>query len=95
MEEKTDLKDKEPTLTCIANITSKYQYSQELWFMSGRHILSGTVECIRGDADAYGNVSMELDLYHTAGDVGANFWVKEDDCFPTRESLVNAIINSY
>lgn len=78
----------------IAVISSRFSWGQKVWFLNGRHIMDGTVEAIRGHQHRlYEHTDIELQLQHTSGEMGANFWVKDKDCFESRQALVDAILN--
>ena len=78
----------------MAAIVSRFNFGQEVWFLNGRHILNGTIQSIRGERNyLYGNIKTELHIFHSNGNIGCNFWIEENDCFETRQSLVDVIIN--
>lgn len=78
-----------------ATISSRFNFGQEVWFLNGRHIMNGKVEAIRGHRHyLYEHVDIELEVHHTAGEMGCKFWVKDEDCFETRQALVVAILNN-
>lgn len=57
--------------------------------------MNGNITSIRGEKRRfYEREDIELEVYHTSGEMGANFWVKEEDCFESRQSLVNSIVGS-
>lgn len=78
----------------IAAVSSRFNFGQEVWFLNGRHIMSGKVEAIRGDKHyLYEHTNIELEVYHTNGEMGCKFWVNDEDCFESRQALVDAVLN--
>ena len=78
----------------IAAVSSRFNFGQEVWFLNGRHIMNGKVEAIRGQKHyLYEHTDIELEVYHTSGEMGCKFWVKDEDCFETRQALIDAVLN--
>lgn len=89
LEAETTEPQKTPTL---AAVTSRYHFDQEVWFLNGRHTLSGKIKAISGTATKTLESDIELSVLCTSGDIEATFTVDEKDCFPTRQELVKTII---
>jgi hypothetical protein len=82
------------TLFGKASIVSAFDFGQEVWFLNGRHIMNGTVVAIKGSKHCYyAHEDIELEIKYTNGEMGCNFWVKEEDVFKTKEYLINTILN--
>ncbi len=78
----------------IARIVSRFKWNQIIWFMDGRHILNGTIQSIKGSASKSGSYdNLELELLYTSGEIGAHFRVREEDCFESKQALIDAILN--
>jgi|LakMenEpi03Aug12_release.lakeMendotaPanAssembly.Ray.scaffolds.fasta_scaffold235543_2 hypothetical protein len=78
----------------IAAVSSRFNFGQEVWFLNGRHVMSGKVEAIRGQKHyLYEHTDIELEVCLTSGKMGCKFWVKDEDCFETRQALVDSVLN--
>lgn len=92
-EDTKDVKVNADSLIGTARIASHFFWGQEVWFLNGMHIMSGTLESIRGVQHNNGQEGeLELELLHTSGEMGAFFWKSEKDCFESREELIKALL---
>lgn len=78
----------------LAAVSSRFNFEQEVWFLNGRHIMNGKIIAIKGQKHyLYTRSDIEIKVHHISGEMGCNFWVKEEDCFGSRQELVDTILN--
>ena len=88
--EETDMKEPEKR-TGRVKIESKYDYDDEVYFLNGRSVLNGRVIGIKGMIENSRSESIELKIKVVYGEVGAHFWVEEEDCFRSKKELINLL----
>lgn len=80
------------SVTQKAEIISKYDFDQVVWFMNGNKIKNGKVISIGGKRIKNGEAEIELEVDVVCGDLCCNFYKNENDCFESRDSLINEIL---
>lgn len=78
-----------------AEIVSKFNFTQEVWFLNGFNICKGKVVGIKGEHRfRWAGVSISLEIETSSGNLSSTFWLSEEDLFESRDALVNRIITA-
>lgn len=83
-------KDKDCTKITKLQISSQFKPDDELYFLNDRYVLHGEIIGFKGTLDGY-NEKKWLKILVTHNDLGAEFWVEEENCFKSKEDLIKSL----
>lgn len=82
----------QPPLHGRAEIVSRFNFNQEVWFLNGLNICKGKIVGIKGEFRyKFMDPQAKLEVETSSGFVSSSFWVEEKELFESREDLVHRI----
>ena len=76
-----------------AEIVSKFNFMQEVWFLDGLNIRKGKIISMKGGGRPnWGNVEILLEVHVVEWNIAYSKFLKEEEIFESREALVHRVI---
>ena len=76
-----------------AEIVSKFNFMQEVWFLDGLNIRKRKIISMKGEGRPnWGNVEILLEVHVVEWNIAYSKFLKEEEIFESREALVHRVI---